>query len=584
MLTAKHISVTLILTVLPYFCLPQQKESRHVSALLQQIDTCADPLECAELFDRTIDQAMTQEKKDSLIEAFIHIGKKQQEFNQVSSAVKTFSRGISVAEKEQLPILYHERLHMNLSIALRIMGAYTEAIEHRRITLQMQSRMNQEKGSHVLPLYYSNDALGQLFLQIEQFDSSLYYFQQALKITSRAGNSRRSASALNNMGYLQLLRQRCDSANHYFDSALYIYSGFEKWNQTDSFMVSLIHGNMAQCMDNANPLKPAYFKADIQRSLSYGNIRNAICSYNDYAMFLIETERFTMAEEALIKSEHLADQDSMMYADELLEVYDHFAALYILSNNPQKAIEYHQKQASFYDEIFGKRAKDQLISDHTSYRLSQIESELDLEQIKGEFKAEQIVSLNRKNRLANVKLWALIIIVALLILVTVLIVLRIMANAKQRAKEKEMSNRLLKLELDFNAQRLDQSTLSVNRKTEFAQELMSRINGMDQLDLQTKNSLKFYISNELEIDSSILEKEREVRQMGENQIARLREQFPNISENDIKLLGLIKMNLTNKQIAEIKKITLLSVKSAKNRLRKKLNLPPGASFDQVFDP
>ena len=51
-----------------------------------------------------------------------------------------------------------------------------------------------------------------------------------------------------------------------------------------------------------------------------------------------------------------------------------------------------------------------------------------------------------------------------------------------------------------------------------------------------------------------------------------------MSDNDQKLCGFILMGLTNKEIGIVKSITTASVKLAKNRLRKKLNLESGVDL------
>jgi DNA-binding CsgD family transcriptional regulator len=58
----------------------------------------------------------------------------------------------------------------------------------------------------------------------------------------------------------------------------------------------------------------------------------------------------------------------------------------------------------------------------------------------------------------------------------------------------------------------------------------------------------------------------------------LKIQFPDLTDNDIKLCGLIRLKLTVKQIGIIKNITPESAKIAKNRLSKKLMLSPGSNL------
>ena len=58
----------------------------------------------------------------------------------------------------------------------------------------------------------------------------------------------------------------------------------------------------------------------------------------------------------------------------------------------------------------------------------------------------------------------------------------------------------------------------------------------------------------------------------------LKEQFPTLTQNNLKLCAYIKIGLTNKEISRILAVELESIKSAKKRLKKKINLSAGESF------
>jgi DNA-binding CsgD family transcriptional regulator len=60
--------------------------------------------------------------------------------------------------------------------------------------------------------------------------------------------------------------------------------------------------------------------------------------------------------------------------------------------------------------------------------------------------------------------------------------------------------------------------------------------------------------------------------LNKNFYARLKQAYPEISPNDLKLCALIKMNLSIKEMAGILNISPDSVKTARYRLRKKLQL------------
>ncbi|OFX90011.1 MAG: hypothetical protein A2W99_08360 [Bacteroidetes bacterium GWF2_33_16] len=59
----------------------------------------------------------------------------------------------------------------------------------------------------------------------------------------------------------------------------------------------------------------------------------------------------------------------------------------------------------------------------------------------------------------------------------------------------------------------------------------------------------------------------------ENFTKRIREKYPNLTPNDIKLCAYLRMNMTTKEIAPLLNISVRGVEISRYRLRKKLNLP-----------
>jgi DNA-binding CsgD family transcriptional regulator len=55
--------------------------------------------------------------------------------------------------------------------------------------------------------------------------------------------------------------------------------------------------------------------------------------------------------------------------------------------------------------------------------------------------------------------------------------------------------------------------------------------------------------------------------------------YPDITKNELRLMTLIKMNLSSKEIANILNISSDGVKKARQRLRKKMSLSPDDSLE-----
>jgi len=69
-------------------------------------------------------------------------------------------------------------------------------------------------------------------------------------------------------------------------------------------------------------------------------------------------------------------------------------------------------------------------------------------------------------------------------------------------------------------------------------------------------------------------------QIHSNFLSKLKEKFPDLSPNDLKLCAYLKMNLSSKEMAQLMSITIRAVEVSRYRLRKKLHL---SSDTNLFD-
>ncbi|MCB9224968.1 MAG: hypothetical protein H6582_12360 [Crocinitomicaceae bacterium] len=551
--------------------------SNQVDLLLEIADTTSDTLLTRKFADRAFLLSQNANYILGEINAYISLGKLDLKQGNFAGAIKNATRANELSANSNFEIGNLGMIHHVMSSGLEGIGAYHDAITHRKKAMNWQLENNPDyaKGNN---LYFALSKIGILFLNLEEYDSAKTYFHQALDYSSKINDNRLLGGMYNNIGFVNFKLGETDSALVNYKMALNTFDEMDQWQLRDSFMVSLIKGNMASCFEDNSPLKESYYLEDLIGSKRFGDIGNYLSTAIEYANFLIRQNRFNEANAVLNNALELIPTDNKMYNELELELYQTLTKLYISTGNARNALKNLNALMNVVKSANNSVSTEQLIEAHSSYKLSKIESDLKIEQIEGEKKLAQISFLNKENELTKFRYTSYIAIAFFIVIIFILIALRIRSNAIRKAREKDLKNRLLKLELDYNTERLNQSVLSVGRKRDFAEELMDRVSQIKDIDRQSLNNLKFFVLNELEIDESILDKEKEVQEVGAEFVAQLRDQFENLSESDIQLLSFIKMKLTNKQIAEIKNITQESVKVSKNRLRKKLDIPPGADF------
>lgn len=138
-------------------------------------------------------------------------------------------------------------------------------------------------------------------------------------------------------------------------------------------------------------------------------------------------------------------------------------------------------------------------------------------------------------------------------------------NTQKKLKEQQLQN-----ELEFKESQLSALTLQMIQKNELMQELKEKLEHTHNATIDA--TVSKIISKGLIQDKEWTDFNTHFESINKNFYSRIKQTFPDISPNELKICALIKMNLSIKEMASILNISPDSVKTARYRLRKKLNL------------
>lgn len=137
-----------------------------------------------------------------------------------------------------------------------------------------------------------------------------------------------------------------------------------------------------------------------------------------------------------------------------------------------------------------------------------------------------------------------------------------------------LRNKQLELDVEFKNKEMATYVMYLVQKNEFIASLTQKL-----LDIKLKrNDDKTWLEsivNELRAQtdsSSWSEFELRFQQVHEDFYIRLRERFPDLTQNEEKLCAFLKLNMSTKEISSITYQSVKSIEVARTRLRKKLNL------------
>ncbi len=146
----------------------------------------------------------------------------------------------------------------------------------------------------------------------------------------------------------------------------------------------------------------------------------------------------------------------------------------------------------------------------------------------------------------------------------------------------------LETEVEFKNQELASATLHLVQKREMLAGLKSDLSKLlgkmrnQEARPQDLQKLIRLVERDLENDSEWDQFAHHFDQVHQGFLTRLKEKYPVLSPNDLKLCAYLRMNLSSKEIAPMMAISVRGVEAGRYRLRKKIDLPNDANLRELM--
>lgn len=280
------------------------------------------------------------------------------------------------------------------------------------------------------------------------------------------------------------------------------------------------------------------------------------------------------------------------FNDELKPLLHDIAMVYEMLDQSDSALKYFKEFQIVSDSLYSLEEKNKLNELKEAY-----EADLKEEQLRNN--AKEIELLEQSNEAKTQRNINLVIILIVVVALTIAIISRqrnsirlnkMLAAQKEIAHKaellaKESERQKLEEDLKHRQRELANQALLIAEKNEMIRSFRSEVEKVGEEEVQAKNSLRS-ISRKME---------RAENQQGDwdkfmqlfkdvhpELWSKLAQSHEDLTQNDMRLLALMKMGFSNKEIADILHITEGGLKKARYRLRKKLNLEAEASLHQFI--
>ena len=378
----------------------------------------------------------------------------------------------------------------------------------------------------------SYNSIGNSYSNLKKYDSALFYYKKAYTFYEKVGDNKLIAGILNNIGTIYI-----KSDNNIIDGNKYFLDAYEiVKNTSDKKLIALLTINIAS---NYRKLK------EYNKAIEY----NKIC-------------------------EELSDSlNSTLFK---MRVNHSYSKIFFEIGDYKKAYNYYIEYHKLQQEIFNEEKHKQFAEMQTKYETIEQKQQIDLLKKNEEIKEIRIFR-------QRITIFVIVLGIFFLTLVFYLQVKQYRLKQSLLKEEKKQlefeadlriaENEKLEDLISHKEREMVTSTMHLVQKNELLQKLKSRL---DKITFQEYNDDLNNLSKDIESNINI-EKDWDTfkihfQEVNPDFFEKLNNDFPKLTQNDLKICAYIKIGLSNKEIAQLLNILPDSVKSTKKRLKKKLNL------------
>ncbi len=480
--------------------------------------------------------------------------------------IKYGSEALQIAKQEKDTSAEGMAL-INLCQGYLLNDLYDKALDYGLKSLEIRQQLNNQ-----YDIAFSLRTLGWLYYDIRNFDKALEYHEKVLEIHQQLEDLERVAYSYNSLGLIYSQKGNHELALSYLRKSLELKAPFGNQDRIAETLK-----NIGSCFSALDKYDSAIhvLSTSLDISKKQNNQYNQSEALNELAKVYLKQGKYTEARSAFSESSSIIG--NLKDNKELIAENSWIATAYYDSlGDYQNALLHYQRYDSARAEILTEEKSHNLSEMQILYEAAKRENEIQL--------LEQSRESDRK--MARV----LIIVVVLIVIIAILVVGRLRSSmrknkiifdqdqqlVKERLKNEELHSAQLLEKLEFRKQELTNLALFISQRNEIYESLsqtLSNLNFLDRDDYHQKiNAFLKEYSARLNINEDLQKFHANIENVSDEFFYRIREQYPNLTDNDVKLSAQLRLNLSSKEIAHLNNISVKSVEISRYRLRKKLNL------------
>ena len=458
------------------------------------------------------------------------------------------------------------------------------------------------------------EVLGSIYMDKGSYRLALQETLKAARFFKEIQDDIREADALAQLGNIEF------AMNNYASSLAYCENALEIYGQHDDKAYQAYAANAAglaaaELGYTDKAIEYQYLAIDFARE---AGVKSALSvALKDMGRIHIENKNYTEAKKLLNESLQIAREidiklniasalkelavidintnapaSALVKLNELIDITESIGALAFLSSAYEKrsqvyealsqispALEDLKKYQLLHDSIYNTTKTGQIEELKTIYETEKKEVALALQEEEIKSLSQQIVISTLRKKLYAGGMFTFV-------AVSVLLFFGFSQRIKKNKIAREKQEEIYRQEIEFKKKELASQTLHLVKKSTFLQELkdnLDRINAAPELFKIQFRRIVMLLKKENAVDKDWEVFKSYFTEVHDDFDRKLASVYQGISEKELRVASLIKMKLSNKEIAAMLNVMPESVIKSKYRLKKKLNLDKDTDLYHYFN-
>jgi len=450
----------------------------------------------------------------------------------------------------------------SISFAYSLAGNFEKSLEISILAYDYSKKIN---NNTYIALFL--EEIGSSYLMLNDFEIALKYLNEAL---SKALDYRTRLSALVDIAQVYASTDRYTEAHKNYDEALSMAK-----NEKNSRDIAIIYNRIGNLylMEEICDKSLVYYEKSINM-LDTNDLYYIVAGLRGIVENFIVTKQYQKGLKIAGKADSLARKGGFIYETKLINLF--ISELYDSLGIYSKSLHYFRIFSALQDTIFNLEKYRRMNMMQTDFEAKQKELQLEL--------------LKKEARL-NKRLNIIYLIICILIIVALFYFIK---NIRQKNKilniEKEkdaLEKQKLELQLHEKQREILTHSMQIYQQKEVLSNIGSKLNIIleQQEPVKIKSSVKI-LNDEVKTSIGLSDDWEQIKLHFEKVhplfFKTLKDEYPELSVNDLKLCAYTKLKFSNKEISRLLNINSSSVHIARYRLKKKLKMPEESNFDEFI--